>query len=246
MPAMAQAECVVLLHGLGRTEASLWAMDDVLTDAGYEVIRPGYPSTSAQVEELAPVTLERAVGRCQSETVNFVTHSMGGILLRYWMASGEAGDFRPNRVVMLGPPNAGSALVDQLEDLPPFQWINGPAGSQLGVDGIVLDLPPVDYPVGVIAGNISLNPFYSILIPGEDDGKVAVDSTRLAGMADHVVVPASHTFMMNNPIVLAQVLTFLDKGAFEQDMGLTEALEVLTALPSAARIFDQWGWGDDD
>lgn len=240
MPIPAFADCVVLVHGLGRTEASLWAMDEVLSEAGYATVRVGYQSTKATVETLAPPTLEEAIDACPAdETVHFVTHSMGGILLRYWLAVQEDLPEQLGRTVMLGPPNEGSELVDQLESLPPFHWINGPAAVQLGKDGIAQSLPPVDYPVGVIAGDISLNPLYSALIEGKDDGKVAVEDTLVDGMTDHVTLSTSHTFMMNNPVVLAQTLHFLEFGMFVEDMNLPGALDALAPVVGAGDFLER-------
>ena len=208
---------VILLHGLRRTSRSMMKLEKSVSNQGYSVINADYPSTKHPIELLAEEILSHIIERC-SETpqskIHFVTHSMGGIVVRYYLKHHRL----PNlgRVVMLSPPNQGSELVDQLKDSFIFKKVNGPAGQQLGTDkdSIPLNLGHVDFELGVITGSRSFNPFNSILLPGPDDGVVSVERAKVTGMTDFLVLPHSHTFIMESEDVIEQVIYFLEHGAF--------------------------------
>jgi triacylglycerol lipase len=208
-------EHVVLLHGLARSSSSMEDLEKALSRSGYQVWNIDYPSRKYQIQELAKIIrAEIASKTAGAEKVHFITHSMGGILVRYI----QKNDPLPNigRVVMLGPPNHGSEVVDFLENTWPFELINGPAGKQLGTDqkSTPQNLGAVNFETGVIAGDRSINWINSMIIPGKDDGKVSVENTKVEGMADFLVVHVSHPFIMKNKTVIKECLTFLQNGHF--------------------------------
>ena len=213
--AEAAAECVILLHGLARSDASMSRMQSSLEEAGYRAINISYPSRQHSIDQLAEKAVAQGLARCdQADTVSFVTHSMGGILVRQYLSLNTIDNLK--HVVMLGPPNQGSEVVDQLGDFPGFELFNGPAGMQLGTGEMSVPnkLGPANFSLGIIAGTKTINLMLSQILPKPNDGKVSVNSTRLEGMSDHLAMPVTHTFMMSDKQVIQQVLHFLQAGRF--------------------------------
>lgn len=212
-------DSVVLLHGLARSARAMRPLQRRLHREGYAVHNLDYPSRRFPIEALVDGFLAPAVAQiaAASGTLHFVTHSMGGILVRGLLARARPPQL--GRVVMLSPPSQGSEVVDRLRGLSLFRLLNGPAGQQLGTgpDALPIRLGPVDYPVGVITGTRSVNWLLSLLIPGENDGKVSVARARLAGMSDFLALPHSHPFIMQCEPVMAQTVHFLRHGRFHHD-----------------------------
>ena len=212
-----RAQGVVMLHGLARSSECFKTMERALNKAGYKTLRIDYPSTTSPVEVLCRDHVAPKVKAFAKEVkgpLAYVTHSMGGIILRFLAKEGMIE--KPFRAVMLGPPNQGSEVVDKLGDLWLFEAIHGPAGHQMGTSKGALPniLGPVNFDVGVIAGTRTINLILSSLIPGPDDGKVSVERTRLQGMVDFRAISATHPFIMKSQEAVELTLMFLEQGHF--------------------------------
>jgi len=214
-------EPVVLLHGLGRTSRSMRRIERRLLARGYRVLNIDYPSRTGDIARLARHVAADVATWESGRTLHFVTHSLGGIILREAVVCGRLPAERIGRVVMLGPPNGGSELVDELNRLPVLERLLGravgPAGKQLGVgrESYVTKLPPVTFSVGVIAGNRSFNPFFSAILGDANDGKVRIERTRVEGMTDFLVVRQWHAMLPVAGEVISQTIRFLEFGSFD-------------------------------
>ena len=209
-------ETVVLLHGLARSPQSMAKMERCLEKEGYRVLNVGYPSRKFTVQQLSAIVRDKITNNVEgNERVHFVTHSMGGIVVRYIQQYFPIKNI--GRVVMLSPPNQGSEVVDKLGSFKVFEWINGPAGLQLRTSkgSLILELEAVDFELGIITGDRSINWILSCMIPGDDDGKVSIENAKVDGMSDFKVVHSTHPFIMKNKKVIGNVSTFLRSGKFD-------------------------------
>ncbi|MDY6920350.1 MAG: hypothetical protein SV765_09060 [Pseudomonadota bacterium] len=213
---------VVLLHGLGRTALAMKGLERFLNRQGYRVINQGYRSRQGNIAQLS----ERLFAGLQSRLpatgpIDFVTHSLGGILLRYGLQHELLPSQRLGRAVMLAPPSQGSELVDTLRQWPLLPRIMGPAFLELGTDTGSVPLAllqreqrALPLPVGIIAGRKSHEPWFAPLFDGDNDGKVAVTRARHPAMTDFRVLDVGHTLIMNDRQVRQQILHFLQYGYF--------------------------------
>lgn len=210
-----KGECVILLHGLARSSVSFTIMELRLKWDGYSVVNVNYASKAGSIEELALSAISSGLKAADGKRVHFVTHSLGGILVRHYLKNHKVENL--GHVVMLGPPNKGSSVVDDWNNFPGFELVNGVAGRQLSTDEDSLPnrLGPVNFPLGIIAGSNNINPIFGQSFDGPNDGKVSVESTLVEGMSDHIVLHVTHTFMMNDDAVYKQVLSFLQNKAFD-------------------------------
>jgi len=210
-------ECVILLHGWGRSDKSMLIISLALQHAGYEVVNVDYPSNEKTISELSEQAVSSGIEQCEAlgaTKIHFVAYSLGGILVRHYFKDRTLDKL--GRVVMLGTPNKGSEVIDHYRKLYLFRQLAGPAGLALGTSSsdIPNTLGAVKFELGVIAGSKSINPFLSLLLPGDDDGKVSVASTKVDGMSDFIKLPTTHPTMLMSPSVIKQIVRFLKTGSF--------------------------------
>ncbi len=217
MSSASKQSAVILLHGIGRSSKLMRKLEHTLAADGYQILNLDYPSRKHTLEDLSKWIYEKIKPYCDTDRpIHFVGHSMGGIIVRMIIR-----DHRPKnlgRVVMMGTPNHGSIVADFMQRFKFYAKWFGPAGTQIGTNpnGVHHDLPPADYECAIIAGDRSLDPWFSwFLYCGEpNDGKVSVKNTKLDGMSGFMVVHATHTFLPKNKKVIASVRKFLDTGSF--------------------------------
>jgi hypothetical protein len=195
-------------------------LEQAVRGLGYQVVNLTYASRKHPIETLSQLAIDPALGRCNFKwkaQVHFVTHSLGGILVRYYLENSMLQNL--GRVVMIAPPNKGSQIVDNLGNFPGFRAINGPAGAQLGTDShsIPAKLGAVTYPVGVIAGTRSVNLILSQFLPGVNDGRITTENTKVEGMSDYIEVPASHPFIIQNANAVRQATNYIRTGVFQKN-----------------------------
>ncbi|MGH1455581.1 MAG: alpha/beta fold hydrolase [Alphaproteobacteria bacterium] len=219
---MPKNELVILLHGILRSKMDMHFLNKNFEENGYDTLNILYPSREKSLEDIAEFVQEK-LDNCpqyhgEDTMIHFVTHSMGGLIARYYIAT-----YKPKnlgKVVMLGPPNTGSEFADWLSETeilaPIFKTIFGPAGQQLGTKYKHID-GDITYPLGIIAGTMSINPLAPWILNGEHDGIVPVERTKIDGMTDHITIPATHSFMMFNGDVIEQALYFLKNSKFKHD-----------------------------
>lgn len=206
----ADADAVILLHGLWR---SVWAMEPMakyLHAQGYHTINVPYPSFRKPMDEITRIVQAAIRLHGGERKVHFVTHSLGGIVTRQLLA--EIPEEQTGRVVMLAPPNQGSEIIDWLEHCKPLRATLGPAGKALATGNLNAPPPPAHTDTAVIMGKRSSIPFFRAFLDPENDGIVSVNRGKIDGMNEFHVLDTDHTFIASEPQIMEMTSTFLREG----------------------------------
>lgn len=214
-------ETIIVLHGIGKTNRITYLLAKRISKAGFEVYNITYPSTKYTIQELADFLYKKFedLGIDRKNQINIVGHSMGGLITRAYIKKYKPQNL--HRVVMIGTPNRGSELTDVLKDTIIYKLKFGTlAGRQIGTDlaGLNGAFGKVNYDLGIIAGKTWINPIFSTILPGLDDGIVSVESTKLEGMNDHIVMNFPHTPGVQYKKVANMVISYLKDGKFDRNL----------------------------
>jgi pimeloyl-ACP methyl ester carboxylesterase len=214
------AEAILLLHGFGGHPLQTALLARRLRARGFDVANIGYPSWRWPIDRVLDHLHRRFTASPVStaKTLHCVGHSMGGLMLRAYIARHRPENL--GRVVMLGTPNSGSEIADLLYRLRLHQPVLNHAGVLLRTrrDAATEALfGAIDYPLGVIAGDRPMiGALPNRLFRAPNDGKVSVAATHVAGQSDHLTLPIAHTAMIYSQPVADQVTHFLRKGCFKR------------------------------
>ena len=192
----------------------MWLMAYRLEKADFNVVLVGYRSLNRTPKEILD-DVSKQIDDCCVESqrpVHFVGHSLGGLLIRAYLQDHKVANL--GNVLLIGTPNQGTKLVDRFRDKWWMQLL-GPTTLALGTnrESFPSSLDDPYYPVGVIAGvfGSGLN---DDILPGKDDGLVAIEATKVNGMSDFRIVETSHSFMRYDEEVARLAVTFLKNGSF--------------------------------
>lgn len=213
-------EIVILLHGIGHGAGNMMFTEYALKDAGYNTLNLSYPSLRKNIRDNSRWLHMKAGQKdiwSKYSKIHFVAHSMGGLVSGQYLQEyrNDIPKEKMGRVVMLGTPHGGSEVADMLKDFAPYKWVFGPAGQELTTASRQSSMLSPWYDLGIIAGTENwFYPLGQFAIKTEHDGCVSVDSTKLPGMKDHIIMSVSHGFMGWKPDVHKQVVHFLEHGEF--------------------------------
>lgn len=225
---------VVILHGFGQSSKSMQRLETYLTDSGYEVINISYPSSKYSIPKLAKDFVWQEVIKKRTDKrrkIHFIGYSMGGVVARYIIEHIKPVNF--GKLVLIASPVGGSEIANLIRDFSFTRKFFGPAVEDLATDSDVIKRlkSRVNYDVGVISGNISLNFITSFfLISGESDGTVSLESTKVSGMKDHQIMPYPHFMMIRNSKVPKFLVNFLSCSKFS-GCGFEENIYSVNSAP---------------
>lgn len=219
---------VLVLHGMFRSRNSLDKLCEVLAvDPQREVLPVSYPSTRASIAYHARALSSIVRGLEGVDEIDFVAFSLGNLVVRHYLGDqtdprvGRKPDARIRRIVMICPPNNGALRAQEWAEKKVLGKLYRVALPELGEeladwDSLVDHLAVPTCEFGIIAGGRGDDEGWEDDLPGDDDGTLSVDETRLAGARDFLVLPEKHSAMLSDRRAAENALRFLQRGRFAE------------------------------
>ena len=201
---------IVLLHGQGRTRLSMLVLCKRLRSAGYQTLNFPYNQTIHSLDEISGQLVEFIGQKVKTSDYHLIGHSLGNVIIRNAFRKEYPDGL--GKIVMLAPPNQPAHLAKLLKKNPVYRIFTGDSGQKLSEEDFYSDLPVPTVPFGVIAGDKG----QSLTFSEPNDAVVTVESTKLDGMADWILLHHGHTFIMNCKDTFEHCRHFLEEGSFKQ------------------------------
>lgn len=205
-----ERETVVVLHGMGRTRASMLVLVLRFKRAGYETLNFPYGQKESSLEDISLALAAFLEKNVKTPRYHLIGHSLGNVIIRHALRK----TVRPGlgRIVMLAPPNRPARLAKLLKDNRLYRWLMGDSGQKLSEEEFyrTLPAPPVEF--AVIAGDKGQR----LTFEGPNDGIVDVEGTKLDGMKASAVVHHTHTLLMNAKDTFELCKRFLEQGSLDE------------------------------
>ena len=143
----------------------------------------------------------------QNVKINFVAHSMGTGILRYYLKENPLENL--GKVVFISPPSHGSHLADVpfVDKLPSMLGKVVPQFSTKK-DSFVNQLGEPDYDYMILIGNKTNNPLYSMIIRGKDDGMVPLKTAKMKSDNFKIIENTTHTSILKDKRTVKEISEF--------------------------------------
>ncbi|MGA2624642.1 MAG: hypothetical protein ABSF91_12360 [Bacteroidota bacterium] len=209
---------VYLIHGYGSSTLLLKSIENYLKKNGFETVNYSYHSIRDDIRKTGH-NLYNQIKQDRIDTVSFVTHSMGALVMRALLTYSIKDSSFPTiyRIVMITPPNHGTEIADFFSSSSIFKFFLGPNVENMKTDSNSLAnrLPlPLKSQVGIIVGEKSDSTGYNPFIKGSNDGYVTPDEAKLGMEKDFRIIYKSHTLITQSKKTRRLVLSFLRNGTF--------------------------------
>lgn len=211
---------VYMIHGYGGLGIEMEKVHKAIEKKGYISEIYTYMSMVTDVDSVG-VDLFDKIKKENYDTVSFVTHSMGALVVRSMYEHLDSFTRFPfiHRIVMIAPPNNGSPIADFVNQFSFIKFIVGPNVNNLTTNPLTgagkYPIPTCE--VGLIAGSYGGKKGFNIFVNDDNDGVLIPQNTKMGIEKDVAFVRSWHVGLLFNNKVIKLVIAFLKNGRFTDE-----------------------------